>query len=77
MFTGNLYKKLGFIPLHHTPPNYWWVKDILREHRFNYNKKKLVKEGFDPNKTEVEIMHERGYYRIFGCGQEKWIYTIN
>ena len=35
---------------------------------------KLVKEGFDSKKTEVEIMHERGYYRIFSCGQEKYIF---
>ena len=73
-FNGNLYKKLKFEYLHRSDPNYWWVIDGVRHHRFNYNKKRLVKEGFDPNKTEVQIMYERGFYRLFGCGQDKYIY---
>jgi len=74
MFDGGLYKKLGFDYTHRTEPNYYWVVNGIRKHRFNYNKKKLIKEGFDSMKTEVEIMHERGYYRIWGCGQDKYIY---
>ena len=31
--------------------------------------------GYDPLKTEVEIMHEIGNYRIYGCGQDKYIWT--
>jgi hypothetical protein len=73
-FTGNLYSKLKFKYLHRSKPNYWWVVDGIRHHRFNYNKQKLIKEGFDSNKTEVNIMYERGYYRLFGCGQDKYIY---
>ena len=30
--------------------------------------------GYDASKSEVEIMHELGHYRIWGCGQKKWIY---
>lgn len=74
LFEGELYNKLGFIKSHLSKPNYFWIVDGIRKHRFNYNKQKLIKEGFDPNKTEVEIMHERGCYRIFSCGQEKWVY---
>ena len=73
-FNGNLYKNLGFDYIHKTKPNYWWVVDGLRHHRFTYNKKRLVKEGADESKTGVEIMYDRGYYRIFGCGQDKYIY---
>jgi len=73
-FTGNLYSKLGFEYSHRSNPNYWWVIDGVRHHRFNYNKKRLVKEGWDPTKTEVEIMYDRGYIRIFGCGQDKYIF---
>jgi hypothetical protein len=46
----------------------------LRKHRFTHNKKKLVKLGYDPLKTEVEIMYEIGNFRVFGCGQEKWVW---
>ncbi len=74
LFEGTLYEKLGFRKESLSKPNYFWVVDSIRRHRFNFNKKKLIEEGFDANKTEVEIMHERGYYRTWGCGQEKWIY---
>jgi len=30
--------------------------------------------GHDRSKTEVEIMHGMGNYRVWGCGQEKWIF---
>lgn len=74
MFDGNLYKTLGFEYSNRSAINYWWVVKGIRKHRFNYNKKKLVKQGFDPLKTEVEIMKENGNYRIYGCGQDKWIW---
>ncbi len=70
----NLYKKLGFNYTHRTKPNYWWVIDGVRHHRFTWNKKRLVKEGADSNKTGVEIMYNMGYFRIFGCGQDKYTY---
>jgi hypothetical protein len=72
LFDGSMYEKLGFNRIHLTKPNYYWVVDGERHHRFIYNKKKLIKEGFNPNKTEVEIMWERGYHRIWGCGQYRW-----
>ena len=72
-FSGNLYNKLGFEWVHRSSPNYWWVINVVRHHRFNWNKKRLVKEGFDSNMTEVEIMYSRGYFRIFGCGQDKYV----
>jgi hypothetical protein len=74
IFKGGVYEKIGFKFLHRSPPNYWWVVGGVRKHRFNYNKKKLVKMGHDPLKTEVEIMHGLNNYRIWGCGQEKWIW---
>ena len=73
-FTGDLYKLLGFKYSHRSRPNYYWVVDGKRYHRYTYNKKRLIKEGADPNLTEVEIMYNRGYFRIFGCGQDKYIF---
>jgi len=74
MFSGDLYKILGFDYIHRSTLNYFWVVDNLRKHRFNYTKGKLVKQGFDSTKTEVEIMYERGYYRIWGCGYDLYIF---
>ncbi len=73
---GNLYKKLGFNLSHDTPINYYWCKNGIRYHRFNFRKDKLIKEGFCPDQTEIEIMHSRDYYRVFDCGNKKWIYNI-
>jgi hypothetical protein len=75
IFDGDIYTKLGFKYSHRSAINYWWVVKGIRKHRFNYNKSKLVKMGYDPLKTEVEIMHEIGNYRIYGCGQDKYIWT--
>lgn len=74
---GNLYKKLGFQMVGVTKPNYHYVVKGKRENRINYQKHKLVKKGFDKNLTEVEIMVELGHYRIFNCGNEKYIYKSN
>ena len=74
IFNGGLYKKLGFKMIGLSDPNYFWVVDGIKRHRYNFSKRKLVKEGYDSNKTEVEIMNDRGYYRIFSTGQEKWVY---
>jgi len=72
---GNMYQQLGFTLEHNSDPNYYYIIDNLRKHRFNFRKDKLIREGADPLKTEIAIMHERGFYRIWDCGMQKWIYT--
>jgi hypothetical protein len=64
---------LGFNFFGKTEPNYYYVVDGIRHHRFNYRKDKLVKQGFDSNKTEREIMLERKIYRIYNSGNLKFI----
>ena len=64
--------KLGFDFIHETTPNYYYIINSMKSHRFNYRKDKLVKDGYDKSKTEVQIMNERGFYRIFDCGSKKW-----
>ena len=70
--SGNMYKKLGFVKISDSDPNYYWIIDGVRKHRFGFRKDILIRGGFDPNKTESEIMNERGYYRIWDCGSSKW-----
>lgn len=76
MFDGKMYEMLGFKRIHLSKPNYFWVVNSVREHRYKYNKQQLIKDGFDATKTEVAIMHERGFYRIWGCGQVRWLYEV-
>jgi hypothetical protein len=73
---GHLYEKLGFKYISKTPVNYYYIIDGIRKHRFNYRKDKLIKEGFNKNKTEHEIMLERGLYRIYDSGSLKYIKTF-
>lgn len=65
---GSLYEKIGFTLDHISKPNYFYIINDRRENRFKYRKDILIKEGYDPNKTEHDIMLERNIYRIYDCG---------
>ena len=71
---GKLYEKLGFEFIENTKPNYWYFKknDLMLYHRFKFRKDVLMKEGFDSNMTEKEIMLKRDFYRIYDCGNMKF-----
>jgi hypothetical protein len=75
---GNLYKKLNMSYESTTKPNYsYFHKDIgIKVNRFNFRKDILVKQGYDRNKTESEIMKERNYYKIYDSGNLKFKYDI-
>jgi len=74
---GNLYKQLNFELVSTSQPNYFYVNRDVRENRFKYRKSELVKQGFDPNKTEKEIMEEEGFVRIYDCGTMKFVKRYN
>jgi hypothetical protein len=76
---GNLYKQLQFKFNGNTEPNYWYYKknEMIKQHRFKFRKDVLVKEGFNKNKTEFEIMNDRDYYRIYDCGNMKFEMILN
>jgi len=73
---GNLYEKLGFEFVSKTLPNYYYVIDGIRKYRFGFRKDVLIKEGYDKNMTEHEIMNSRNIYRIYDSGSLKYIYSI-
>lgn len=77
---GEMYKRLGFMELPAPQSiSYWYVdtKNNVRYHRYNFRKDVLVKEGYSPSLTESEIMHSRGYVKIYDSGQSKWMMSIN
>ena len=65
---GNLYTKLNFSHVHNSRPNYFYIIGHKRKNRFGFRKDILVKEGYDANKSEHQIMFDRGIYRIYDCG---------
>ena len=73
--SGKMYEILGFSLSHLSRPNYYYVVDGIRKHRYAFTKHKLVSEGYDSNKTEEEIMRERKIYRIFDCGNLKYVWN--
>lgn len=65
---GNLYYKLGFEYTYDTKPNYWYIKDYKRIHRFN-----LRKTENDPKEIPEWVLREsEGYLRIWDCGNMKF-----
>jgi hypothetical protein len=73
--SGSFYENLGFKFCYNTEPNYWYVVEDKRVHRFNFRKDVLSEklEIFDPELTEVENMENNGYVRIFDCGNSKYL----
>lgn len=71
---GNLYEKNGFTLERVTKPDYFYVYQGKRVRKQNFMKKTLVEQGFDKNKTELQIMEERGIPRIYDCGKRVYIY---
>lgn len=77
-FTGKVYEKLGFKLIKITEPNYLYFKsitDILS--REQCMKAKLVKAGFDNEKTERQIMKERKFTRVYNSGNKLFDIKIN
>lgn len=76
---GALYKKLGFVLTNKSKASYWYVDKVSQQryHRLNFTKSRLVAEGFDPSKSETQIMYDRGYLKIYDSGQQKWTYEKN
>lgn len=72
LFSGDLYIKLNFERKNQSKPNYYYVVNGIRRNRFNYRKSVLVKQGFNKDKTEKQIMFERNIYRIYDCGNIRW-----
>jgi len=74
---GSLYTNLGFYFIGDTDPNYYYIIDGIRKHRFNFRKDILVREGNNPNLSESKIMENKGIRKIFDCGSKKWEFINN
>jgi hypothetical protein len=66
---GNVYYKLGFKLDSITKPNYWYIKDLNRIHRFNLRKKYSEPKDI----PECILRKKEGYYRIWDCGHLKFM----
>lgn len=76
LYLGKSYLILG-MNLSSFSTNYWWSDGEKRHNRWNFRKDKLVREGYDKNMTESEIMNNRGWYKCYGSGNKKFILNLN
>lgn len=71
---GNMYHQLGFTLVADNPPDYFYVIDGVRKHRWNYRKDilKHTLPNYDPTATEYQNMTNHGYWRVWDCGTLKF-----
>lgn len=76
--TGEVYKTNGFEFLRTSKPSYFYSCDGKTVvNRMSCQKKKLKSKLaiYDPELTEKENMRNNGYYKIWNCGNDAWIWT--
>ena len=76
---GGLYEKLGFFCDKELSPDYKYIVDNKRIHKFNYRLKRfkqdptlIYKEGL----TESELAKLNGLERIWDCGKTRWVMIV-
>lgn len=71
---GNMYYQLGFELVADNPPDYFYIVDGRRKHRWNYRKDVLKNTlpNYDSNLTEYQNMVNHGYWRVWDCGTLKF-----
>jgi len=74
---GGVYLENGFTFISDTIPNYCYIVNKSRESRYKYQKHKLLNMGLGVvSETEEEIMLKNNFYRIYDCGNKKYVYNI-
>jgi hypothetical protein len=63
---------MGFTRISETV-GYYYTDYHKRYNRMQFQKHKLVKEGYDSSLSEWEIMQSKKYDRIWDCGQITWV----
>ena len=76
-FSGKVYDRLGFKLDGITQPNYRWVGyDTYKVlDRYKTQKHILIENGLGHvDQSETEIMHSLGYYRVYDCGNMRFVW---
>lgn len=70
---GMIYRTLGYRSQGVSTPNYVWVKSGKAISRYRVQKHRLLEMGYEGN-SEAQIMLDRGFYRVYDCGNTVWVY---
>lgn len=71
-FTGDTYESLGMTYESVSIP-YGWIRNLEYLPRYQTQKSKLLKQGFDKNLSESEIMRSEGFEKIYLTGISKFV----
>ena len=71
-FTGDTYESLG-MRFESTSIPYGWIRNTEYLPRYQTQKNKLLKQGFDKNLSESEIMRSEGFEKIYFTGVSKFV----
>jgi hypothetical protein len=69
---GSLYRKLYFVEISNSGPDYKYVLNGKRIHKSNFQKKRMCGKFNINNKTESEIMNYLNIEKIYDCGKIKY-----
>jgi hypothetical protein len=72
---GDLYLKTGFELENILSPDYEYIINNQRVHKFNFRHSKIKNklESYDPSLSEHENMNNNNFYKIWNCGLLKFI----
>lgn len=74
MFTGKVYKRMGYHLEYCTKPGYVWVNGTDVKTRYRTQKSELVRLGLgNHDMTEDEIMISNSYKKIYNCGNAVYV----
>lgn len=77
---GLLYENNGFIVDKNLPPDYSYVKNNKRIHKFNYRLKRFLNDPnliYQSGLTEKELATLNNLYRIWDCGKTRYIKMLD
>lgn len=72
---GLIYRTLGYRSRGISEPNYVWVKSGKAVSRYQSQKHRLLAMGYE-GESEAQIMLDRGFYRVYDCGNTVWVYEL-
>ena len=70
LFTGEVYKKIGFKYDGEVKSDYYWTKNKKRYHKSNLKKTNQEKST---NLTETQLRENQGFSKIWDLGKKRWV----
>lgn len=76
---GGLYSSLGFKKDKELEPDYKYIYNNIRHHKFNFRKKRFQNDRnllYDSTMTESQLAELNNIPKVYDCGKIRWICTL-